>query len=810
MMRLPWLARIYVTLVIAAGAVAVATSLPQVQFSRPALFAVLLVLSVSSSALKVDMPTGFDRSCISLSYIVDFTALLLLGPEQTVLIAMASAWAQCTFRMKERNPPHRTIFSMACLVLTVVIAGHTYHWLSGTPGSEPHLQPLLATVLTYFLINSLVVATAVGLASGGPIFRIWHDNFLWSVTSYVVGGLTAGLAVELTQRTGHWQTPLAFVPLVLTYRTYRIYLSRISDEQRLVAESSQLHRESTEVLARAIQAKDGAGASHLDRVRYYAAMLARRMQMSDLDTQALETAALLHDIGKLAVPEHILSKPGPLTADERRKMQIHAEVGAGIVNAVSFPRPVAPLIQSHHERWDGAGYPKGLKGDQIPLGARVLAVVDSYDAMTSDRPYRRAISKDEALRELRGEAGKAFDPAIVEHFAAVFPLLSPPAEIDPLRMPTPATGLRNHELPSPAGEDKSDAFEKIALANQENYTLYEIAKAMGRSLSLDETMTLISSRVSNLLPFSTCVLFVRDGDQGLRCRFASGLHAELLEKVTIKEGVGLSGWVARHGKPLVNGLASVEFAAAGLTEPDGTLEAALISPLIVNGQVIGTLGVYHVEADCYLEDHRRVLEEICEQAADVVHNALVFERTQDESLKDALTGLTNARGLHGHLMREMERAQRADSQFAVVLLDFDHFKTINDQHGHVVGDLALQQVARVLRDTTRSYDICARYGGDEFVVLLASCGPAEAEERCRMLQAAVEAVAFDALDGRCVPLGMSAGIGVFPDDGDSYERLLVKADRRMYQDKARRKRLSRNGLIDVSRPDDAIRPFRAS
>ena len=231
-------------------------------------------------------------------------------------------------------------------------------------------------------------------------------------------GLTAGLAVELIQRTGHWQTPLAFLPLVLTYRTYKIYLSKISEEQRRVAESSQLHRESTEVLARAIQAKDGAGASHLDRVRYYASMVARRMQLPELDIQAIETAALLHDIGKLAVPEHILSKPGPLTAEERRKMQIHAQVGADIVNAVSFPRPVAPLIHSHHERWDGTGYPAGLAGDAIPLSGRIVAVADVFDALVSERPYKRAWSQAEARAFLVEQSGRHFDPACVAAFLA--------------------------------------------------------------------------------------------------------------------------------------------------------------------------------------------------------------------------------------------------------------------------------------------------------------------------------------------------------------------------------------------------------
>ena len=283
----------------------------------------------------------------------------------------------------------------------------------------------MGAAMAYFLVNSAAVAAAFALANRRPVFEVWHDNFLWSITSYVVGAVAAGIAVEVWQRIGQWEASLAFLPLCLSYRTYRIYLDRIADEQRRVAEWTQLHRESTEVLARAIQAKDATGSTHIERVQYYAATLARRLDLSERDTQAVETAALLHDIGKLAVPEHILSKPGPLTAHERKKMQIHAQVGAEIVEAVAFPCPVAPLIRSHHERWDGTGYPAGLRGEDIPIGARILAVVDTFDAVTSDRPYRRSVSQKAALEILEREAGRGTRPHARQAFRGDPPAFEP-------------------------------------------------------------------------------------------------------------------------------------------------------------------------------------------------------------------------------------------------------------------------------------------------------------------------------------------------------------------------------------------------
>ena len=796
-MHLPVAARVYVGAVIMLGAALVAGLLPSLQFPHPSLFFGLLALSVISSALKVDLPVGVGSSCISLSYAVDFTALLLLGPAPTVLIATASAWSQCSFRMKQRNPAYKTIFSMACLAVTVAATARVYTVLGGTYGQLASLQALMGAAMAYFLVNSAMVAAAFALANRRPVFEVWHDNFLWSITSYVVGAVAAGIAVEVWQRIGQWEASLALLPLCLTYRTYHIYLNRIADEQRRVAEWTQLHRESTEVLARAIQAKDVAGSMHIERVQYYAASLARRLALSERDTQAVETAALLHDIGKLAVPEHILSKPGPLSAHERKRMQIHAQVGAEIVAAVAFPSPVAPLIRSHHERWDGTGYPDGLRGDNIPLGARILAVVDTFDAAMSDRPYRRSVSQEAALQILEREAGRGLDPTLVTHFMEIVPRLSP-TDQDYAARETGRANAAAEERHEDRGHSTTSAFAEIEQAQRESYTLYEIAQAMGGSISVSETMALIGSRLSTLVPFSSCALFVRGDGDTLRCRYASGLGSQLLESAIMKEGLGLSGWVMRHRRPLVNGVAALELHAATQAAVETELESALVCPLSVGDEVIGTIAVYHVEAGCYTEDHRRVLEEISRQAAAVVQNALVFEQACDNAMRDTLTGLANTRALQSHVTRELDRARRAASQFSLVLLDLDDFKGINDQHGHLSGDRALQEVANALRETTRPYDVCVRYGGDEFVVLLASNGRAEAEQQRRRLQDAVSAIRFETLTGELVSLNVSAGAAVYPDDGETYERLLARADRRMYRDKAQRKAPPQLSVVDIA------------
>jgi len=800
MRNLPRLAKVYVSVVIALGVCQLLLFAPWSGLHpyragspahSPALFFSLLILSSICSAFTVALPLARSSCTMSVSYAVDFAALMVLGPNQAMLITAASAWSQCTLRPRGRNPIHKVLFSMAALVTTVQAAGRTYwDWLPALVGT--HTAGIIASVAgaitVYFLVNSGLVAAAVALSSRQSIARIWQDNFLWSAPGYFVGGTVAAAAAILVNWSAYYFVALAAIPLYLTYRAYRIYLGTVAAEQQHVRDISNLHLATVEALALAIDAKDQRSHTHIRRMQLLAGTLGRALNVSGDDFEALRTAALLHDVGKLAVPEHILSKPGPLTADEVKKVRIHPVVGAEIIAQVPFPYPVAPLILCHHERWDGRGYPAGLKGEEIPLGARIIALIDFYDALISDRPYHPAMSQEAAARLVQQESGRAFDPAVVSTFLAVVPEL--PALVESpapsVLKPRDIQGLSKHAAIT---GDSSRVLQHIALAHREIYALYEIAQAMGTSLGVTDTMTLISSKLTSLVPFSCCALYLyNEGNDSLECRFATGTDADIVKRVTIKGGHGMTGWVARNRRPLVNARPTADLEASEMGSVPTRLQSALVCPLVFNDDVIGTLAVYHTEPGFYNEDHSRLLDRVCEQAAAVIANSIVFEKTQHDSVTDALTALPNTRFLFMHLTRELARAERLKSEVSLLVMDLDDFKEINDKYGHHVGDRALQEVASVLRTAIRPYDICVRYAGDEFIVVLPGCGGEEAENKRNELQAAVESIRLEARPGKAIPISISAGVAVFPVDGDAYESLLAIADARMYRDKTKRKK----------------------
>ena len=544
---------------------------------------------------------------------------------------------------------------------------------------------------------------------------------------------------------------------------------------------ADLYEATLEALARAIDAhdesEDESREEHVRRMRRHATALAERLGLSRADVAAIRAAAVLHDIGKLGVPTHILTKPGPLTAEEFERVRAHPQVGAGILGGIPFPYPVAPLVLGHHERWDGKGYPAGLAGEEIPFGARVLAVVDCYDSLTSRRPYRGPVDHRAAVEVLRYEAGKSLDPDLVDAFVQMLASAG-------LSEPTEAGTTTWDGRAGPTGT--RSALRTIATVHRETVALNDLSRVMGRGLGLADTARLVADGLNGLVPAASCALYVADAREGLVCRFVQGNGADALRRLVLLPGAGPMARAMAERRPLLNGDPAEDLAASQVLAAGGGplgLRSTLAVPLALEDRLVGALAVYHDEPGFYTDHHRCLLEQVASQAAIVVHNSLAFDRAREESLTDALTGLPNTRFFLMHFTQELARAVRVGLSLALLVLDLDDFKRINDSAGHGAGDLALREVAGALKHAVRPYDVCARYAGDEFVVMLPECGGEEAEERRREIEATVQGLRLETAPGQFLGMSASVGAAVFPDDGHTYEALLEAADARMYASK---------------------------
>ena len=538
-----------------------------------------------------------------------------------------------------------------------------------------------------------------------------------------------------------------------------------------------------EALARAIDARDGRTPDHATRMQVYAAGLARAAGLAATDIEGVRLAALVRDVGMLAVPVHLLSRPEPLTTEEVATIRTHPVVGAELVRGLDDAFPLAAVVRGHHERWDGMGYPDGLLGTGIPLGARIVGLVEWYDALTTARPYHDPLETNSARTLLRKEAGHKFDPDLVARFLEVLPALT--GELA-------ERGVGNRADARAANDDATppDAYVQIAEAHRELHRLYDVARSMGTSLGLADTMTRFCGALQPLVPFSCCALFLKDDDgEARRCRFATGTGATVIKSLSLRPGQGLAGWVAQHRRPLLNGSPDADAQAAGLTTDEPLeLASALVYPVEFGDRLIGALALYHAQPGFYTRAHQRLLGGVVVQLSAVVANSLLFDQAQEASLTDVLTSLPNTRSLFLHLTRELARAKRLRAPLALMLLDLDDFKQINDRYGHHTGDRTLCDVACILRAAIRPYDICARYAGDEFILILSECSEEEAGRKRDELAQSVLERGFEPHPGTRLPLSISAGVAMFPTDGQSYESLLAVADRRMYQEKAGHKR----------------------
>lgn len=619
-------ARAYISLVVLAGAWFLGRALGSWQSDDPIRFGCYAAVAGLASTLKVQLPA--ISGTMSVSYLFILIGTVELSYAETLAIACGSVLLQTFWHAKKRPTAVHVLFNVSSVAgLSAPAAYYSFHALLPhfAEAARPALLALTATI--FFVANTLPVAGVISLTEGKPVRRTWHECYFWSYPHYLAGASVVWLLNVLNRYAG-WQASLGFLPLVyFVYRSYLLYIGRLADEKKHVTEMAELHLRTIEALALAIDAKDHTTHHHLCRVQVYAIEIGKEMGLTGSQLEALRAASLLHDIGKLAVPEHVISKPGKLTPEEFDKVKIHPVVGAEILERVKFPYPVAPIVRAHHERWDGTGYPDGLAGENIPIGARILSAVDCLDALASDRQYRRALPLPVAMETIASQSGKSFDPGVVAVLRRRYIELDRLAQeqrnrsriAEPVRTASggvPAAGYADHRAGSGSG-----LLPPAAALRRKARVLRELTQDLDRSLSLNEKLSVLAARLKRVVPHDAFAVYLRR-ERCLTPEYVNGEDCRLFASLAIPLGEGVSGWVAANRSPVLNANAAVE--PGYLADPSvcTSLQSALSIPLEGSCGLLGVLTLYHADRDAFTTDELWMLLAISYKVALSIEDAL--------------------------------------------------------------------------------------------------------------------------------------------------------------------------------------------
>ncbi len=774
--------QLYLATVILAGFWVVLYSLRDL-FLRPVGYEwfILAGLTLLSGSFTIKVPTIPARLSVSETFV--FAAVLLFGPSAATMVVALDSLIISLWIFRTSQRAERVLFNFAAPAIAVWIAARAFFALARVPplalAPSPIIGlvfPLLVLAVLYFLLNSWLIAIAVALEQRVSTFNVWRHNFLWLSLNYFSGASVAALLIPYLLGPGYAFVRIigVLLPLLLiSYLTLKTALGRVEDANKHLGELNRLYLSTIETLAMAIDAKDQITHGHIRRVQTLAVGLARATGLNDLSQiRAVEAAALLHDMGKLAVPEYILNKPGPLTPAEFEKMKLHASVGADILSAIDFPYPVVPIVRHHHERWDGLGYPDGLKATDIPIGARILSVVDCFDALTSDRPYRPRLSDVEALRILQDRRGTMYDPLIVDVFTEVYREIAPFHSEDDLAK-VGLSAITRGTLQATDGIIASGSrLDDISASTEEMLLLYELAQGLSGKTDLADAGDLISKHLRRLVPATTCVFFVYDSNvDELHSAHAAGENASHFVGIRIAMGQRLSGWVAANRQTILNSDPMLDLGEiARVLKPP--LRSCLSTALLVDKELVGVLTVYSTHREAFTEDHRRIVEVIARQVSQTVQRALGFRQEQTEQLRDQLTGLPNKQHLERFVTSELSSA--AGLPCSIVLIDISTHLTRVSQRSHF--DSYLGRACEAIRRALRGADLLFTYDAGRFVVLLTQTSPATADALVRQVAAELSALTADESDSSSAEVRL--GRASAPDDGSSLTQLIRVAEGR--------------------------------
>ncbi len=764
----------------------------------------LLIFAVASSWMPTSQIPG-EKGVITASDTIIFLTLLLFGADAAILVA-AAATASESARFTKLWMNFAANISLICCsfflsnLLSVLLFGDLRLLAHQREAFFGYVLGLGFFAMAQGFINHGFVVAMVSLKTGRPMVRTWRESYSWGIITYFSGMLTAAVVNALIYYYGFWAVSFTIPVLLANYLAYRPYIKNIEAARRHGEETHALHMRTLEAFATAVDAKDQITHEHVQRVQIYAEGVGRLLGISEKEIEALHAGALLHDIGKIAVPDYILNKPGKLTAAEFDKMKLHTIVGAQILERIKFPYPLVPVVRHHHERWDGTGYPDGLKAEQIPLTARILTVVDCFDAVREDRQYRKGMTRDQAVEFLRKDKGKHYDPQIVDLFIENLPTFEEqiakmkkgqqsftPLEIEEteaIRKAVPAAGLAEESV----GSQPAEYLQTILAAHQssnEIVALYEIAQTFTSSLDVHDTLAVVVSKLEKVVPFETCVVYLTDASSGAAvAQHITGLNAESFRGRSIRQGEGVTGWVLANNKPFANTDPALDFSALG--SPAAGYRTLAVYPLVKGDHKLGALALYSQSLSAYSAEQLHMLEQVASLTADAIHKASLYIEKKDSgnSLTDQLTGLPNARYFYAFFEQEQIRADDDEHPLALLTLDINNFRHVNEKVGRHTADVVLKEVAELIRAQLRREDMLIRYAGDKFIALFRN---ATCEMICEIavrIQMSVSSHCSAAAVAEGIHVGLSIGQAQLKRDGETLEELLEEAERRLQADKA--------------------------
>ena len=612
--------RVYIVVVVVAGALVLAHSVvaaartPQPLWWLALSGGVVLAGWFRLTFASVNATVGIEDTFL-------IATALLFGPAPPTLAIAGSA---LLFSFRRGIPVRQIAFNAAALSLAVWASAWTFFALAGVEplalGHAPVARlalPLVALTLVYYVLNSGLTAVVVGLDTRQSPIDVWSRHFRWLGVGYLGAASVAFCLILLVQQGSLTAAAMVLPLLAVFHLTLQATIGRLDDARRHLGDIDRLYLSTVETLAMAIDAKDDVTHSHVRRVQAYAIGLAQALDVNDEPTlKAIEAAALLHDTGKLAVPEHILNKPGKLTAAEFEQMKLHVDVGADILSLVDFPYPVVPIVRCHHENWDGTGYPRGVRGPDIPIGARILSVVDCFDALTSDRPYRKRMTDEDAMAILVERSGKMYDPHVVDTFMRVYrDIAVEHDEPGPLAVMQRITQSR-HEPPVPVDPGPEPAAMPSSLL-----AFVSLSRLTSGEGSLTDVLALSSQLLGDVVPGASGGWFIPDPARDrLAVAEAFGPAAHTLRGMHVSTGERLTGWVAAQRQPIVNSDAALDLGpkAAEMTPP---LESCMSVPLMVGDTLVAILSLYAPGTHAFDEDRGRLIQMVAPHLASAIQVA---------------------------------------------------------------------------------------------------------------------------------------------------------------------------------------------